>query len=95
MILIHLYTKLYVSRFYGLLTALDKTEIQPLNNQHVYLICKKYNKVIPMPKVFELSGKREIIELNGNRVRVIVPEKKISLEEGEKRIKKIFDKARI
>jgi len=48
-----------------------------------------------MPKVFELSGKREIIELNGNRVRVIVPEKKISLEEGEKRIKKIFDKARI
>ncbi len=48
-----------------------------------------------MPKTFELSGKREIRELNGNMVRVIVPERKISLKEGEKRIKEIFEKSKI
>ena len=51
--------------------------------------------MIFMSKIFELSGKGEIVELNGNMVKVIVPEKRISLEEGKKRIKEIFDKARI
>jgi len=36
--------------------------------------------------------KKEIMNLNGNRVTVLVPKKSISLEEGIKRAKEIFKK---
>ena len=41
-----------------------------------------------------LKGKREEIILNGHKVTVIKPSKKVSYEEGMKRIDKIIDKMR-
>ncbi len=45
-----------------------------------------------MEKTDILEGKEEVRQLNGHRVVVVVPNKRISYEEGVKRLEKLFER---
>ena len=52
----------------------------------------KVTLVTAMEKNLFLRGRRETITLNNHRVRVILPDEKISFEEAKKRVEKLRKK---